>query len=47
MEQRVLDIVPDAVMLRAEWMYDYYPKRANYLMQILNATGPVRFSSRQ
>ena len=47
MEQRVLDIDPDAVMLRAEWMYDYYPKRANYLMQILNATGPVRFSSRQ
>ena len=23
MEQRVLDIAPDAVMLRAEWMYDY------------------------
>jgi dTDP-4-dehydrorhamnose reductase len=24
MEQRVLDIAPDAVMLRAEWMYYYY-----------------------
>ena len=23
MEQRVLDICPDAVMLRAEWMYDF------------------------
>ena len=26
MEQRVLDIAPDAVMLRAQWMYDYYLK---------------------
>ena len=24
MENRVLDIDPEAVMLRAEWMYDYY-----------------------
>ena len=23
MEQQVLDVKPDAVMLRAEWMYDY------------------------
>ena len=29
MENRVLDIDPDAVMLRAEWMYDYYLKRSN------------------
>ncbi len=47
MEQRVLDIVPDAVMLRAEWMYDYYLKKPNYFMNILNATDTVRFSSRQ
>ena len=37
MEQRVLDILPDAVMLRAEWMYDYYLQRPNYLMNIINA----------
>ena len=27
MEKRVLDILPSAVMLRAEWMYDYYAKK--------------------
>lgn len=47
MENLVLDLDPDTVMLRAEWMYDYYPKRSNYLMGILNATDSVRFSSRQ
>lgn len=47
MEQRVLDIAPDAVMLRAEWMYDYYLKKSNYFMNILNATDSVSFSSRQ
>ena len=47
MENLVLDIDPDAVMLRAEWMYDYYLKRSNYLMGILNAAESVRFSSRQ
>ena len=47
MEQRVLDIAPDAVMLRAEWMYDYYVKKSNYFMNILNATDSVSFSSRQ
>ena len=46
MEERVLDIAPDAVMLRAEWMYDHYLKKSNYLMHILNATDTVRFSSR-
>lgn len=46
MEERVLDIDPDAVMLRAEWMYDYYPERQNYLMRILNATDSVQFSSK-
>ena len=45
MEQRVLDLVPDAVMLRAEWMYDYYLKKSNYFMNIVNATDTLRFSS--
>ena len=47
MEQRVLDIAPDAVMLRAEWMYDYYQKKSNYFMNILNAADSVSFSSQQ
>ena len=47
MEQRVLDIAPDAVMLRAQWMYDYYLKKSNYFMNILNAKDTVSFSSRQ
>ena len=47
MEQRVLDLAPDAVMLRAEWMYDYYLKKSNYFMNILNAEESVCFSSRQ
>ena len=39
-----------AVMLRAVWMYDYYEKRSNYLMMILNAIhtqDSVSFSSKQ
>ena len=47
MEQRVLDIDPDAVMLRAEWMYDYYFKKSNYFMNIINATDTLAFSSQQ
>lgn len=47
MEHRVLDIAPDAVMLRAEWMYDRYLKKPNYFMNILNARDSVCFSSRQ
>ena len=47
MEQRVLDIDPDAVMLRAEWMYDYYLKKSNYFMHIQNAAESVSFSSEQ
>lgn len=46
MEKRVLDIDPDAVLLRAEWMYDYYLKKSNYFMNMINATQPVRGSSR-
>ena len=47
MEQRVLDIDPDAVMLRAEWMYDYYLKKSNYFMGIINAVESVCYSSKQ
>ncbi len=46
MEQRILDICPDAVVLRAEWMYDYYLKKTNYFMNIINAKDTVSFSSR-
>ena len=47
MENRVLDIDPNAVMLRAEWMYDYYLKKSNYFMGILNAKEPLCYSSNQ
>ena len=47
MENRVLDIDPDAVMLRAEWMYDYYLKKSNYFMNMINAQGSVSASSQE
>lgn len=47
MENRVLDIDPDAVMLRAEWMYDHYLKKSNYFMNMINARGKVFASSQQ
>ncbi|MBQ4108598.1 MAG: sugar nucleotide-binding protein [Clostridia bacterium] len=47
MENRVLDICPDSVMLRAEWMYDYYLKKSNYFMNMISATGSVAYSSQQ
>lgn len=47
MEGRVLDIDPDAVMLRAEWMYDYYLKKSNYFMNMINAQGSVSASSQE
>jgi len=47
MERRVLDIQPEAVMLRAEWMYDYYLKKPNYLMNVINAKESICFSSHQ
>ena len=47
MEQRILDFKSEAVMLRAEWMYDYYTKKPNYLTNILNAKESVSFSSCQ
>ena len=47
MERRVLELAPEAVMLRAQWMYDYYLKKSNYFMNILNARDSIAFSSRQ
>ena len=43
MERRVLDANPDAVLLRATWMYDMprygTPNRGNFLMNMLKAVG--------
>ena len=54
MEQRVLDISPDAVLLRATWMYDLpihgAANRGNFLMNLLHAaqTGAgIAFPSQQ
>ena len=47
MERRVLDITPDAVMLRAQWMYDFYLKKPNYFMNIVNSRESISFSSKQ
>ena len=46
MENRVLDIASDAVLLRAEWMYDYYLKKSNFFMNMVNASDTVRASSK-
>lgn len=46
MEQRVLDILPGAVMLRAEWMFDLPAPKPNYA-QLLLAAPFLSFSSRQ
>ena len=47
MEKRVLDICPDAVMLRAEWMYDNNCDRETYYSIVKNAANPLIFSSAQ
>ena len=47
MEQQVLDALPSAVILRAEWMYDYIAPRGNYLLNLLKAEEAVAFSSKQ
>lgn len=47
MENRVLDILPDSVMLRAEWMYDYGAARNNYLKIMLEARDEVSFCPTQ
>lgn len=53
MEQRVLDILPDAVLLRAAWMYDLpgygLPIRGNFLLNLLTVAmrqETLRFSAR-
>ena len=46
MEQRVLDIEPSAVMLRAEWMYDMETTKDNYFT-LLNKEKAVYFSSQE
>lgn len=47
MEQKVLDIMPSAVMLRAEWMYDMHSRKGNYFTNLLNEKESVSFSSGQ
>lgn len=54
MEERVLAISPDAVMLRATWMYDMpmygVPNRGNLIMNMLMAAArrePLSFSAAQ
>ncbi len=56
-EARVLDIAPDAVLLRATWMYDMplygnadWANRGNFLLNTLSAVlhgRPMQFSSRE
>lgn len=45
MEKRVLDLRPDAVMLRAEWMYEYPVTSHNYLEATLGRDRTPAFSS--
>lgn len=54
MEQRVLELRPDAVMLRATWMYDMPlyrgDNRGNFLMNIIKASlagGPTAWSKQE
>lgn len=54
MEQRVLDIAPDAVLLRATWMYDMpaygCSNRSNFIINMLRAAAtqtPIAFSRGQ
>lgn len=54
MEQRVLEIAPDAVMLRATWMYDMpmygAQNRGNFLVNLLEAAAmgrEIAFSAEQ
>ena len=47
MEQRVLSLRPNAVLLRAEWMYDYVSYKGNFFKNILSAEGSISFSTQQ
>lgn len=41
MEQRILDLVPESVMLRAEWMYHHTAPKGNFFLNNRNAVGTV------
>ena len=45
MEQRVLDVCPDSVLLRAQWMYDFVSPKGNYFINVLS--GQTSFSTKQ
>lgn len=45
MEQRVLDICPDSVLLRTQWMYDFVSPKGNYFLNVLS--GQTSFSNKQ
>lgn len=47
MENRVLDILPSAVMLRAEWMYDHVKTKPDYFSIVSNSSTPLTFSSKE
>lgn len=47
MEGRVLSLCPDAVLLRAEWMYDYVSYKGNFFKNILAAENSISFSTQQ
>ena len=46
MEQRVLEVLPSAVLLRAEWMFDLPAPKPNFAQLLLTADS-LSFSSRQ
>lgn len=47
MEQRVLDILPDSVMLRAEWMYDCSPSPSGFFAFVVNSNNSLTLSSKE
>lgn len=47
MEQRVLDICPDSVMLRAEWMYDCSPSPSGFFSFVVNSNNSLTLSSKE
>lgn len=47
MEEKVLCVCPDAVILRAEWMYGYESPKSNYYLNVLNPNVKLSFSKAQ
>ena len=47
MEKRVLDLLPSAVMLRAEWMYDCVATKPDYFSIVSTSENPLRFSKNE